>query len=254
MNIGKKIEEYLVASRIHEEKADKERKFYVSDMGKCYRIRFLKRKGITSEFANFVYWTFQLGDMIHEFGYKALEAQGLLVSTEEYLSDEHFIGKYDGRIKTDEGKTSIFDFKSANPYKIKKLEAGGDDGEDDAMQVLMYYEMFKKEHPETAENLADIGTVVYINKEPGEKVTTTFAIDKVFHYNLWKARIKDDKEKMINFWLNDEIPPCTCPAWMKPYNSYLPFCQMTEKDILKHLIQIEKGKKIVSTKEGVKII
>ena len=251
MKIAEAIENYLVASRIREETPGKERKFYVSDMGKCMRVRFLKRKGIDTEFANFVYWTFWLGDMIHDFGYKALEAQNLLLATEEYLTiGKHFTGRFDGKVKGEKDVPTIFDFKSANPWKIKKLEAGGDDGEDDAMQVLTYVMAYKKDNTD----ISDDGIVVYINKEPSEKVTTTLVVTKTFHLNLWKNKIDEDMAKMIKYWEKDILPPCTCPGWMKPYNSFQPFCQMIDKDVIKYLKLLDKDQKVISTKESVFVV
>lgn len=246
INISEAFEKYLISSRIHADNPDKVRKFYVSDMGKCMRMRFLKRKGIGTQFDNFVYWTFQLGDLIHEFGYKALEAQGLLISTEEFVDiNEHFTGRYDGKIKYK--KPTIFDFKSANPWKIKKLEEGGEDGAEDAMQVLVYVMYELKKDPALSED----GVVLYINKEPSEKVTKTLTVARTYHLSLWEKKIKADMDKMIEYWENDIIPPCTCPGWMKPYNSYLPFCQMSETEIRKNLTLIKKGKKIISTKSEI---
>ena len=55
MNIAKKLEKYLVLSKQYEDKGHKGKKFYLSDAGKCERVRFLKRKGVKTEFAPHVY-------------------------------------------------------------------------------------------------------------------------------------------------------------------------------------------------------
>lgn len=250
-NIGKAIERYLITSRLREEDPFKKKKFYVSDMGKCHRMRFLKRKGITSEYDNFVYWTFQLGDLIHDFGYKALEAQGLLLATEEYVNiGEHFTGRYDGKLSNGNDLPTIFDFKSANPWKLMKIEQGGDTDEENAMQVMTYVKFILKEKPGS---ISEIGTVVYINKEPSEKTTTTIAYSKDFHLSLWESKIDEDMNKMIKYWELDVLPPCTCPGWMKAYNSFQPLCESDEPIIRGYLKAIKDGKKVVCTKKGVEI-
>lgn len=248
--IGQAIEDYLIASRIREEDPNKVRKFYVSDMGKCHRMRFLKRKGVSSEFDKHVYWTFAMGDMIHEFGYKALEAQGLLVDTEEVLDcGEHFVGRYDAKTLAEGTDPEITDFKSANPWKLKKLESGGDDGEGDAMQIMTYVKFHKIRHPDKP--ISNRGRVVYINKEPSEKTTLTLIVEKTFTLSLWEKKIDEDMNKMIKYWMTGTIPPCTCPAWMKPYNNFLPLCEAKEESVQKIVDKIDQKKKILVDKSGV---
>lgn len=247
MKISESIEKYLIASNIREE-SSKPKKFYVSDMGKCQRIRFLKRKGIKTEMTTYVYWIFAMGNMIHDFGYKALEAQGLLLASEETLEIEHFVGRFDGKVKNDLGTRSVFDFKSAGKFAIKKAMAGADNDENIA-QILTYVMLGRK----TDKELSDSGIIVYINKEPGDLIPQ-IAFDREYHLtSIREKQLTTEMDIMINFWLENKIPPCTCPGWMKNYNSYLPFCLMTGKDIEKYLKKINnsKNQKIISTKQSI---
>lgn len=248
MKIANAIESYLIASNIREKSEHSpvySKKFYISDMGKCMRIRYVKRKGIETEFSTFVYWIFAMGDMIHEFGYKALEAQGLLLATEESMHTDHFTGRFDGLLKGDD-KPVLFDFKSTGAYAMKKAMAGADNDEN-IMQILTYVYLWKKDHPE----ISDSGIIVYINKEIGDKMPTV-AFDREYHLtSMREKQIETEINTLTDYWVNEKIPPCTCPAWMRDYNSYLPFCQMTEKNIVKYLAMLGIGKQIISTKTGV---
>ena len=80
MKIKTAVQAYLDADRIREPKKKKESKFYISDMNKCMRMRWLKRKGIKAEFEPHVTWLFKIGDLYHEFVYRALESKGILLS------------------------------------------------------------------------------------------------------------------------------------------------------------------------------
>jgi hypothetical protein len=204
----------------------------------------LKRKGVSTELTPYVYWIFAMGDMIHNFGYKALEAQGLLLQTEETLSNEHWVGRFDGKVKLD--KPTIFDFKSAGQYAIKKAIGGGEN-EENIAQILTYVLLYRKDH----KDISDSGILVYMNKEPNDQVPVV-AFDREYHLTNTRAKVlQDEMDLMVGFWLEDKIPPCTCPGWMKNYNSYLPFCSMVEKDIRKQLTWIKNGKRVISTKQSI---
>jgi hypothetical protein len=234
------IEQYLVAKNLREE-SSKPKKFYISDMGKCMRIRYLKRKGIASELSPFVYWIFEMGNMIHDFGYKALEAQSLLLATEEPFETEHFSGRYDGKVR--DIKPTLFDFKSAGEYAMKKAIAGGD-SEENIAQILTTV-MLKKD---AGEEVADSGLLIYMNKEPKDQMPKIAFTREYVLTNVREKALRNEMDTLVNYWVDDKIPPCTCPAWMKPYNSYLPFCSMTEKDVKKYLNLMKNGQKLVSTK------
>lgn len=242
------VKNYLTNSRKSSgEHTPKERKFYVSDMGKCFRTRFLKRKGISGEYGFETYYTFALGDFIHDLGYKALEAADMLIATEQRLEDEHFVGKYDGKVRY-QGKEIMFDFKSTNPYVMKRITSGAGDNTENIMQVLTYIYFERKINPK----INDTGALVYFNKLPSAKIDPTIIKVKEYHYNTYKKLIEEDMKKILDYWLTDKIPPCTCPSWsMQQYNSYYMFCRMDEKEIKKYLAMLKAGN-IVSS-DGYKI-
>lgn len=250
MDIAKSLETYLTSS--FENKEEKfEKKFYLSDSGKCLRIRFLKRKGIATEFEPHVYWILQMGNILHDYGYKVLESNGMLLDAEEYVTTDHFSGRYDGTVKADEeGKKSIFDFKSAGKWKIKKVIDGEEDEE--YIKQLLNYVMFMQDagHNE----ISNTAYIVYINKEPSDDLPVPF-FQKEVHLTSWRRKqLREEIDTLLGYWLKNKIPPCTCPPWMKNYNSYLPLCQMDEKKVKEVLKYIKAGNKIVTTKTALYLI
>lgn len=236
------FENYLTSSRSSTgEPSTKEKKFYVSDMGKCLRMRYLKRKGIKGEYGFEAYFTFAMGDFVHDLGYKAFEARGVLYKLEQSVENEHFTGRYDGKIIND-GAITMFDFKSTNPYVMKRICAGAGDNPENIMQVLTYLML----DPE-ADKMTKDALVIYVNKLPSDKIEPTIIKPMLYHFEIYKDRIKEDMDKIIDYWNRDKIPPCTCPSWsMQKYNSFFPFCKGDEKMIKKHLSYLKAGKLVTA--------
>jgi len=236
---------YLESSRIADEAnhTKKDMKFYVSDLGKCLRTRWLKRKGIKGVYDWRTYYTFEHGNYIHKLGYKALEAAGMLVATEQTFGNEHFSGRYDGKLEF-QGKHYMFDIKSTSPFPMKKLETGTDNIEN-IMQVLAAILFEREKDPKV--NLEDMAVMIYVNKLPTKQYTLEIVLPKGYHLNTYLAEIQEDMTKIVDYWLQDKIPPCTCASWStQEYNSYYKFCNMTEKEIRKYLTMLDKGKVISS--------
>lgn len=259
MNIIDCLGSYLIASNVREE-STKDKKFYVSDMGKCHRVRFLKRKGITSEFPLHVYHKMKQGNDLHAIGYEALNAQGFLLGSEEEVENEHFKGRLDGRVSVNPknpeelmkgGEMAIFDWKLTNPWNIKKYDMGGSDNEENILQVLTYVKMKKVTMPD----LLDLALLGYINHDPGARTSLVFGLSRVYRLiPLYEKKIEQDMEAMINYWVDNKIPPCTCPAWMRDYNSFLPLCMASETKLKKILVFISKGNKFITTNNTLFIV
>jgi hypothetical protein len=246
LNIVGALEEYLRLGDLREP-SNKEKKFYVSDMGKCLRVRFLKRKGIGTEMDPYVNWILRMGSLLHDFGYKALEAQGVLIEAEDSIETEHFSGRSDGKVRNQlDQKKSIFDFKSVGKWKMQKIMKGEED-EDGIAQLLDYIMLCQ----EAGQDISDTGLMVYLNKEPSDDVPIPF-FQREYHLTNWRRKqLHEEMDKIIDFWKKDRLPPCTCPGWMKSYNSYQPFCQ-ADGDIVKKILKdLDNGKKLISTKKVV---
>lgn len=244
--IGGAFSNYLTASHSSSEESARQKKFYVSDMGKCLRMRWLKRKGIKGEYGFETYYTFAHGDFVHALGYKAFEGAGILSTMEQSVETDHFSGRYDGKVKI-KNKLYLFDIKSTNPYVLKRIISGGSDNIENIMQTLTYLLLDTEK-----EKLEDSVLVIYVNKLPSDKVEPTIIKPKQYFLENYKANIKEDMEKIVDYWNTDKIPPCTCPSWsIQKYNSFYPFCKGTDALIKKHLAYIKAGKKVSS--DGYKI-
>lgn len=231
---------YIEASNIREE-STRERKFYMSDMGKCLRTRFLKRKGITSRPKPSSWMFFFLGQALHDEGFKGLNAQGVLLATEQEIELEHFRGRYDGKVKH-AGKPTIFDFKSTSAKNFYRLQKGGADSEETLMQLFTYVKFEMQKDPK----LSNVGIISYINKDPSPILTEDLFLDKVYVLERRiEQKIEEDMNTIIDYWLKDKIPPCTCASWMSPaFNAFYCVCQMTEAKVNKLLTAMAGGKKV----------
>jgi hypothetical protein len=243
MLISNAIESYLTSSYSKED-VDKEHKFYLSDMGKCMRMRYFKRLGVQIEFPPHVTWVLRMGDLIHDFGYKALEAQGLLLEAEDYVSNEHFIGRYDGIVKDGREKV-MFDFKSVSGFAFDKMMKG-EDSEENIAQLLSYVMLLREKRKDVSEK----ALIIYLNKEPGDR-RPFISFEREYHLTNWRAKqLKEEMNVLVALWQADKMPACSCPAWMKAYNVFQPLCQMREVDAKKIVKQIKDGKKFVSIKNA----
>lgn len=244
MELTKAITDYITADRKREPSKRKTRKFYISDMGKCFRMRWLKRKGIETEFAPKVHWIFLLGNLIHEFVYKALEAQGLLLEAEDYVGDDNWSGRYDCIVDTKDGPVPA-DIKSANEWKFMKVMDGQED-EQSVAQVLTYL-LFLREK----KKYKDISSamILYVNK--GVKKVDQVFFEKKFHLTKWREdKLREEMGTLVEYWETDKVPPCTCPKWMKNYNAFQPLCQAKPEVIKVVLDYLGNDKRIVTTKSA----
>lgn len=233
----------------------KKKKFYVSDSGKCHRMRFLKRLGVESETdpENIHWnWTLSMGNLIHEYVYEKLTAQGILVNNEGTVENDHFKGKFDAIVKDGEGGKILVDIKSANPYKIKYLEKGETD-EFTRKQILTYWLMLREE------GVTDLkkATGVYVNKLPSQRSSNT-----VFYTRDWylteaiEKELKEEMEELVQYWEAKEIPePTPQPDWMKDYNSFEPFNHMKADEIKKWLDVVEgTDKQLVTSNKSLYLL
>lgn len=244
-DIALAVENYLMSSKAidaasHEKS---EKKYYLSDMGKCHRMRWLKRKGISSEFDKHVNWIFQIGQMYHDYIYKALEAQGMLLEAEEVILTDHFSGRFDGIVKDKEGK-SVLDIKSIVGYGLEQIIKGGEK-EENIAQVLSYLMLMRDQGRKDLTK----AVLLYVNKEPNDKNPTMFLQRSFYLTKPREEKVRAEMDKMIGYWVNDVVPPCTCPAWMKNYNAYEPLCSAPEKKI-REVLKLAQTRNIITTKKG----
>ncbi len=248
MELTEALTSYVAADRRRAPSVNKTRRFYVSDMSKCFRMRWLKRRGIETEFESKVYWTFAMGNMIHEFVYKALESQGLLLEAEDYVGNDHWSGRCDCIVKTKDGRAPV-DIKSANEWKFMKVMDGQED-EQTVAQVLTYL-LFLREKEENKDMSS--GIILYVNKVV-KKADQVF-FEKKFHLTNWREKkLREEMASLVELWETDKIPPCSCPGWMKNYNAFQPLCQAKPEVIRVVLEYLDNKKRVITTKKAVYLV
>ena len=131
-----------------------------------------------------------MGNLFHDYGYKALEAQGILLKSEDTIETKDFKGRYDGQVEHKK-ENSVFDFKSASKWKFKKVMDGISD--DDSYKQLLNYVMLLQD---AGEKVSDTAFLVYMNKEPGDQYGTVPIPFFQKEYHLTNQRRKLWKEEM----------------------------------------------------------
>lgn len=256
------IEKSFIKEKSEYLPSTKTKKFYISDMGKCMRTRWLKRKGVEGgPLEPHVYWILKIGDMYHDFVYGLWEQAGLLVMSETYVENEDFVGRFDGVTYTEDGvNLQVADIKSAKPYTIEKS-----DNDENVAQLLTYVHFIRNgwfrdmPAPDLLEKLKQIrqAQLIFLNKEPGDKAPY-IAKPKTFTYtDLRREKIEEEMSTLVGYWKRDEVPPCTCPAWQKRtgslYNQFYHFCSANPTQVKEWSRRLEDGR-LITSKEGVTAI
>lgn len=235
--IQKLLDSYLEDNRRAEGQKFKDRKYYISQMGRCQRMRWIHRKGVESEFDIKALRVFKVGDMFHDFMYKVLEDRQVLLEAEGYVMNDHFVGRYDALVSF-KGEPILIDFKTISSYKWRFLLKGEED--EHYIRQLLTYTMLINE--EGKYKLTKAG-IAYINKEKLEMIMKYYPLT-----NWRKKQIQEEIDKMTKFWVQDKIPPCSCLSWEKNYSSYPLFCEMTDKEI-RSILQLMKKDKVLTSYE-----
>lgn len=241
--IATAVQDYLQGSYHRDYDKHKERRYYVSDMGKCHRMRWLKRKGVETEFEPHVLWILKIGDLYHDFGYKALEAQGRLLESEDYVGSDHFVGRYDGIVKDKEGK-AVLDMKSISKYGFQKILNGNVD-ERHIAQILTY-QMFLQDEGKKKGIKKSI--LLYMNKEPSDNIPLAFMEKHFYLHKKRERQLREEIQLLTDYWEEDKIPKCTCELWEKKYNAFQPFCEMNDRKVKTFLKHLEEDKRLITSK------
>ena len=133
-------------------------------------------------------------------------------------------------------------------YKINRLLKGEEDP--DSIAQSLSYQML------LLEKGVDIGKVIvlYVNKEPKSETPICF-LEKHYHLTSWRrGKLQEEMKKLVEFWKENKVPPCSCPGWAKNYNAYEPLCRMDKKGLDKILKGLKEGEKYITTKTGLYLV
>lgn len=243
------FEDYLKSSNSREQSAHTgyAKKFYISDMNKCFRVRYMKRLGVQVRYESMAtLWNFALGNFVHAKGYEALRAAGVLLQAEEYVSTDHFVGRFDGIAKDiDNGNVpTLFDFKSVHPYAFKKAMARAE-GKENIAQLLTYIMLKIKEDP----SFSNRGLLVSINKLTDANLQEIIVDnDYILDRDIEKS-LTAEMDNLTSYWVDEKVPPCNCEGWQAKamYNEFYPFCTMGDLKIKEFVAKLKAGKIIVTS-------
>jgi len=187
------IDEYLEEQR---EERDRTKYFYISDMGKCLRMRILKRMGYQPDpLTPRLRRIFAVGEMHHAFIQELLEKKGYLVEKEGevYWEDFELKGRFDAVIKV-EDKYILYDIKSVHSRKFHYLENGEKDSHY-IKQLLVYYKLLRSKYQPLEARL------LYVSKDD------LCIAEYGFSYNKYEMNIYSELDALRHWWKRQELPP-----------------------------------------------
>ena len=180
-----------------EEPWDTTKSFYMSDMGKCLRMRWLKRKGFECEpFSNRLKRIFSIGKLGHLYLQEMLEKQGVLIGAEIPVQWQEYElhGRVDALVNIE--KYLVYDFKFTHSRKILIKKYDTDDLHY-IKQVLTYVKRLQKEYPDLKE-----ARLVYVSRDDW--------LIKEVSYELtpeWDKEIEEEMQALWGYWTANDMPP-----------------------------------------------
>lgn len=192
-------------------------KFRASDAGKCHRMRYWKRQGKEGkqDFSLEVYLALQTGNLLHAFLQYALKQEGVLVTAEPCLMDDHRIGHLDAILRDQGGRLLLYEFKTVGGKQMYYLKQELQPKKEHSYQVRTYEQMYTAFA--RSETITE-SIVAYINRDTFEilELPAAGAVSEVYR----------DWDTLINYWERQETPPMSMNTWECKYCQYNTECAM----------------------------
>lgn len=216
------IDQYLASDRgrkidleipIHIDNPDEDRKFRMSDAGKCRLMRYWKRQGKEGLKPNANgLRVMEAGNLLHAWLNHVLEAMHVLALGEQELEDDHRIGHLDAIVQ--DGKHSIlYDFKtisSKKAYYQAKNGWGVDDNH--AYQLVTYSDALPISQ-------VDEARIAYINRDTMEIVELPVDL-----FSFYQETVRKDWRILIEAWEAKQEPTANAEYWECNYCRYNESC------------------------------
>lgn len=217
--------EHLIPMTIHFDEETDDRKFRVSDAGRCRLYRYWKRQGKERPKPDAKgLRLMEAGNIYHAWLSYALHESGVLLDSEIEVENEHCKGHADAFINLD-GQYILYDFKTisskqagymlSNGCKVKK---------EHAYQVLSYYimmdngEIFTKDQRTTCFIMPHECRIAYITREEME-----FIAEIPVDLDLL-PQVKKDWQILISAWKKQEEPQANPEVWECKFCPYKNVC------------------------------
>jgi CRISPR/Cas system-associated exonuclease Cas4 (RecB family) len=236
--ITKIIEEFLnsprqrdnyLSMKIHIDEDDN-RKFRVSDAGRCRLYRYWKRQGKDQPAKEtHLLQIMEMGNLIHAWLEYALDSKGILHNAEIIVSDEHRKGHADALVYVN-GHIALYDFKTIGSKQAwYMLNNGAKAKREHQYQVLSYMDMINT--AQTSE-IIDVkeARIAYITREEvsskyDDKIPPLHVIaDVAADLDLLPA-VKTDWQALIRAWEEQQEPQANPQAWKCKYCPYHGTCE-----------------------------
>jgi len=207
MPIKQKIDEFFVFNE-RDNKAQK--KFYITDTGKCPRAIFFSFKGYKkSPLDPRMSRIFQKGNRFHQDLFQLLYTIPSIkvIATELHIPEHPYItGRADALLNVD-GENYVMDIKSMNSFIFKKME---NPQPENVQQVQLYLHFFNIQK----------GILFYIDKDRQEIKEYVVSYDPLMvHFLLQNfKKLKDLIDK-------NEVPPKITKNWQCDYCRFQEKCQ-----------------------------
>jgi len=188
MKLLEKLNEYF--EKLHKESKGSG-KFKISHAGLCPLFRILQRKGveITDKPTVFQIRRTELGKIIHEYYQKIFKDMGILIASEEWLEDEHRIGRFDALLEID-GKKVLIDIKTTSTLDLSKLLQK----HNYFMQVATYKEMLESQ----GEKIDEMG-ILFVDTKTMQELYVPVSQE-------YEIKAKEDWQNLINIWNEGQLP------------------------------------------------
>lgn len=218
LNVGKLIDQAVVARSEAKGAKRSASHFHVSDAGLCYRKRFLKRMGVppTRLIPPGALRKMLAGEGGHEILQETLQGYGALFAAELEVRTEDILGHFDAIVKDGDHKV-LLEFKTVEKWSMGHIKKDGPKPEH-IMQMFTYWTMLRRDF--TYLNQA---TLVYLMREDFQNISFDYLWDREV-----ATRVSAEWSPLLGYWMRGELPPCTCN---KDYGgSGISYCQYQAPD------------------------
>lgn len=210
------IDLQIKTRRVQETLERDNRKFRISDAGRCHLYRYWKREGkpIDDTASSNGYRAMELGIMIHNLIESLLhENPSIDVYTEGEIETEHLLGHYDCLIKTQDKRTILYDIKTLSGKSAWYAKNNGQPIKKHHLYQIITYAKYIDPLPNEIR-------IAYVNCENLEVVSEEETPYNMFIFRVWK-----DWEMLLTAWECQKTPKANPEPWECRYCPYSKDCQ-----------------------------
>ena len=230
------LHEYIQSNRgrtinlsipIHQDGPSENRKFRMSDAGRCHLYRYWKRQGkeIPMPMPDALL-TMEAGNVMHAWIAAACESAGYLIETEGELEDQHRIGHFDLLLDMS-GDLVLADVKTISSKKMFTMKKYRNPPDwHHIAQLMTYWDSLTDESPILNEDeKIDKTLICYVNRDNWNE----FLEIDIERTPLLLAAVQDDWEDLTAAWESGKYPKANpTNEWECKYCPFKAICEWRE--------------------------